>query len=134
MSRVKALHESCEKIGVQLSTTDGSKTGIMRFGNQPLLDTQYSQVQAINAFANYFKHHEEWDGPWEQLKGKPAGTVPVLLMTGAKQFSTGNFRTAAERLGTVSYENLEVFAKILRGWGQAVHEQYDVELRERGLL
>lgn len=134
VSRVKALHKSCEKIGVQLSTTDGSKTDIMRFGNQLLLGTQYSQVQAINAFANYFKHHEEWKGHWEQLKGKPAGTVQVLLETGAKQFSTGNFSTAAKRLGNESYKNLEVFAKILRGWGQAVHERYNVELGEKGLL
>ncbi len=134
VSHVNALHESCKENNIQLSTTDGSKAGILKLGSQVLAGTLYSQVQIIDAFANYFKHHEEWDGPWDRLGGKPGQTVKMLLATGANQYSSGNFRTAAEKLGNQSYEDMTTYTEILRTWGRAVYDQYDTELGSKGLL
>ena len=106
----------------------------MRFGSQLLPQTQCSQVQVIDAFANYFKHHEEWHGSWGQLTDQAGRTVQVLSAVGADQYSTGNFRMAADKLGNKRYENLEVFSSVLRDWGRVVHEQYNAELRSKNLL
>ena len=133
-SRVKSLHRSCHEADITLTTTDNTKAGIMRLGSQLVPQTQYTEVQVIDAFANYFKHHEEWNGRWEQLPNPAARTVPILAATGATQFSTGNFRTAAKKLGNESYSNVRAFSNILRSWGQEVRKQYDLELGSKGLL
>jgi len=134
ISRIMALHRSCNLLTTDDSKADISKADIMKLGSPLLLQTGYSQVQIIDAFANYFKHHEEWDKPWEQLPGRSARTVQILFAVGASQFSTGNFRIAAKKLGNYSYDNLQVFSRILQDWSQAVYERYNLELQVNGLL
>lgn len=134
VSRIMALHKSCKGNKIDLSTTDGTKANIMKLGSPLLLQTEYSQVQIIDAFANYFKHHEEWDKSWNQLPDRSAKTVQILSAIGASQFSTGNFRVAAKKLGNYSYDNPQIFSRILQDWSQAVYEQYNLELQANGLL
>jgi hypothetical protein len=42
-----------------LKSSDGTERGIMNLGS-PIGDGGYSKIQVINAFANYFKHRDEW--------------------------------------------------------------------------
>lgn len=134
VSHVRKLHDSCQRKGIKLSTTDGSKWAIMRLESNLVTGTPYSEIQVIDAFANYFKHHEEWNGLWATIQGLPKFTIDVLQAVGAGQFSSGNFRNAAERLGNRTYDNFGVFTEIIRKWGLAVHARYDGELQSIGIL
>lgn len=134
VSRVKRLHASCEKNIVKLTTSDGSKQAIMQLESNEVDGTKLTEVQIIDAFANYFKHRDEWEGKWADLKVPSSKTVGIIQTVGAQQFSSGNLRTAAEALGIPGYEKLYIFSEILRAWGLGVHNRYDKELESLGLI
>lgn len=108
VSRVVALHRHHDNQNQThpLQTTSGSKRqstaaspSILRFGSRKIGRSGRTVVEIIDAFANYFKHHEEWVGNWTKLSGPSAKTAQTILSVGAKRGSTGNLRTGAERLG-----------------------------------
>jgi hypothetical protein len=135
VSRVISLHKLCqESSGFNLTTTTGTRTSIMQLGSRFLPQSPYTKVEAIDAFANYFKHREQWHGPWEQLPDPACRTAQIVTACGALQYSTGNFRTLAGKLGNGTYSNLSAFSKILQSWRQTVYEQYKAELHSKGLI
>jgi len=135
VSRVTSLHKLCqESSSFNLTTTTCTKTSIMQLGSKILPQSPYTEVEAIDAFANYFKHREQWHGPWEQLPDPARRTAQIVTACGALQYSTGNFRTIADKLGNGTYSNLSAFSKILQSWRQTVHKQYKAELHSKGLL
>jgi hypothetical protein len=86
--------------------------------------TGYSAVAAINEVANYFKHHEEWDGvSWEPNK-RNEKTIPVIRALGLKPLSTGNLRRAAKAFGWKWDErgSLHVLDRAIAEWAELVVE------------
>ena len=76
----------------------------------------YTAPQLDNAFADYFKHREQWVGAWEKLPKVLRETAAVIMTAGATRSSTGNFRTAAEVLGNPGYASVSVFGDALQAW------------------
>lgn len=135
-SRLQALHRYhlSQELKNPLTTTTGRKQDILRFGGRKIRKAGYSAVEAIDGFANYFKHNDEWYGNWKKLKGQAAGTVAIITAVGAQQGSTGNLRTAAERLGNKKYSDVGAFAKPIKEWGTGLVRAYTRECRRRGLI
>ncbi|MEK6325284.1 MAG: hypothetical protein AABN33_26895 [Acidobacteriota bacterium] len=136
VSSVMALHKFRKKeTGVDLLTTKGNKVSIISFGSHFIKGSCYTEIQTIDAFANYFKHRDEWQQPWSTLS-RPAQrhTIQVLLAAGGEEGSTGNLRTGAEVLGNSEYKNVHVFTAILTNWCNNIRCSYDSELRSDSLL
>jgi hypothetical protein len=142
-SRVIGLHRHHDRQnpGNRLQTTSGSKyqstatsPSIFRFGSRKIGRSGRTAVEVIDAFANYFKHREEWVGSWTKLNGPGAKTAQTIMSVGAKRGSTGNLRTGAERLGNKNYSDFGVFMKCLRRWTNNLLEGYTKELHRRGLI
>ncbi len=82
VSRVKALHELTRSQGrVPFKTSTESKRNILAAAAAPLAGTPYTQMQVIDAFANYFKHRDEWDPRWSKLDKQSAYTASVIRAT-----------------------------------------------------
>jgi|GEM_PF-1467116 len=115
-----------------LTTTSGSKRDIIGFG----LDSvgSYTAVTVLDAFANYFKHRDEWHGDWDTLPARSLHTAAIVESVGGSQGSSGNMRTGAEALGNPSYASVEVFAQVLRSWRTELADAYHNELAIRGLV
>jgi len=80
--------------GQQLTTTTDKKGDIIAFGGSAVAGN-YTSVEVINAFANYFKHGDEWDSQWRASKQQQQETIDILRAAGARPGSTGNLRTGA---------------------------------------
>lgn len=76
-----------------------SKFDVLGVG--PLVSgTTHSEVTAINALANYFKHRDEWPGiDWTKLTGASRDTSQIVLALGLTPLSTGNLRRGAKVFG-----------------------------------
>src|SRR6267143_671924 len=90
VSRIVGLHTYHDKNGPNpLVTTSGVKhapkgisPSILRFGSRKIGRSGRTAVELIDAFANYFKHHEEWTGSWSNLKGGSAATARAVMSVG----------------------------------------------------
>ena len=135
VSRVIKLHRYYESKsgGVILTSSNGTKRGLMSTCSNRVRATEYTEVQVMDAFANYFKHREEWRTGWEGLSKRNRGTASVIQSVGAEPGSTGNLRTGAEALGITEYDNLILFYTILRNWHSKIYERYKKELTMKGL-
>ena len=106
----------------------------MLFGSEKVICTEFSQVQVIDAFANYFKHRDEWRADWNSLPQKSASTAQIISAVGASQGSTGNLRAGAEVLGNAAYTNVTVFIEILNNWRKNLYDGYREELETKQLI
>jgi len=134
-------HHDRETPGNPLQTTSDSKyqgtptrPGIFRFGSRTIGRSGRTAVEAIDAFANYFKHHDEWVGSWTKLKGPGTKTAQTIMSLGASRGSTGNLRTGAERLGNKDYADFDIFVTDLTRWTNRLLDGYAKELHKRGLI
>jgi hypothetical protein len=136
VSRVDALHSlyKGQHGGAELTTTSTRKRDIMGFGSPRVRGSIFTEVQVIDAFANYFKHRDEWTGKWCKLREPSAATARIIQAVGASWGSTGNLRTGAKVLRNESYADVVLFADILRRWLRSVHDAYREELEMNGLL
>jgi len=135
VSKIKSLHKYCkESYRVELTVTDGKKESIMKLGSKLLRQIPYTLVQVIDAFANYFKHREEWDISWDNLPASAQKTVKILRAVGVSPFSTGNFRMVSKKLGNKNFDNPIIFSDIIQDWRQNLHDKYEEELKMKGLL
>jgi hypothetical protein len=135
VSDICRLHAACNSLAppVILATTSGRKSDILRTCS-PLLKEACSQVQIIDAFANYYKHKDEWDWDWDNAPAKSKPTVEIIQSVGASKGCTGNMRTGAKVLGNDDYCNSRALIEPLETWGQMLFEAYSEELRAKGLL
>ena len=134
VATVKRWHRWALREGVQLTTTSGDKPDIMRFGSAVAAPTRYTQVAVMDAFANCFKHNDEWGFDWTRLPGRSKGTAEVVMAAGAQPGSTGNMRTGSTTLGNVNYDGTCIFADILEGWRRNLSQAYVNECRSRSLV
>ena len=114
VSRIKKLHSFFEtQEGRALGGLDNSKAEILNRGATVISGTGYSDVQVIDAFANYFKHRDEWPSDWAVVSGRQAHTVSIISAFGAASGTNGNLRTGASALGNKGYHSVSVFAEKL---------------------
>lgn len=139
-SHVIRMHMRVISDGHILHSLDDSKAGIMSLGNQIVATSKYSHIQVINAFANYFKHRDEWRGSWQKNLTDPKKkeiekeTLAIIIAVGATQQSTGNMRTGVKALGIYNYKTLTVLYNHIALWADNVATAYESELRRFNLI
>jgi hypothetical protein len=134
VSHVMRLHARASAAGHVLTASDGRKLGILRLGNSLRPGTPYSDVEVINAFANYFKHHDEWNIPWTTLTGLSKQTADTITAFGATEGSTGNLRQGIRALGVADNCELVRLSEFIERWRQTIIQRYELELQRIGLL
>lgn len=116
-----------------LVTTKGNARDILASEEKRLRISGYSRAQVIDAFANYFKHHEGWPASWTTAKGQAKHTSTVIMAVGAEEASSGNLRIGLRALGIPGYE-LSVMAKIVGDWAATLINAYEQDLARKHLL
>lgn len=131
VSRIKYFHD----IRGDLIATGKAKTEILAVGSRKIGDGRFTEIQVIDAFANYFKHREEagWRRDWNGLEDRERKTAEVLQSVGAEPGSTGNFRTGIEAFG-IEYNEVPALCERLCVWRRELHDRYRDELKQKGLL
>jgi hypothetical protein len=133
VAHTSQIHLAAKAQGHTLSACDGRKHGIRALGSHQIAGTPYTHIQVIDAFANYFKHRDEWTGEWAALPRLQKQTAEIIQAVGAREFSTGNLRKGLEALG-VEYDQLHLLAETVQKWASEVHRAYENELKQKGLL
>jgi len=95
---------------------------------------EFSKIAVLNAFANYFKHRDEWVGSWKKLTDGAGRTANAIMAAGAAPGSTGNLRTGADAIGLRPYGGVVMLADMLNSWRRALKEYYQERLESAGLL
>ncbi|OHB62191.1 MAG: hypothetical protein A2167_01800 [Planctomycetes bacterium RBG_13_46_10] len=94
-------------------------------GSNKIKGTEITEVQAINALANYFKHYEDWPFDWTKGKVKrQKDTIDILKELGITSRGTGNLRTGSEKLGNSNYYNLKKLSKALEKWSKYIKNSF----------
>ena len=138
-------------IGSPLGFVTGPKGyEVLKLGDRMRNNPEHSEIQVINAIANYWKHQEEWptrterkeeclELVWDQrqMGNDEKRTVEIVASIGISPYSTGNLRTAYKAFGlTSSYEDLLQIRDKLRNWAHSLHRRAQSEiaaLRKCGL-
>ena len=143
-SRLSRLSDMCSKnVGKHLSFISTPKAHeVLKLADSMRNEPRYTEIEVINAVANYWKHQEEWptriepkdeyaELVWnqDQMHNNEKLTVEIVLSIGMSPSSTGNLRTAFEAFGmTSSYEDLSPIRKKLRNWAYSLHEKAQTEV------
>jgi hypothetical protein len=135
--RVRGLHRYFEKAhpGRRLTTTNATKGKLMCTRSAVLHSSDYTEVETVDALANYFKHRDEWPRDWNKLK-KPneKRTARIVLSAGGDMGSTGNLSVGAEALGIDERYSLRRLSNIMMRWRIGIHHLYQAELQNEGVL
>jgi hypothetical protein len=135
ISGVKWLHwHYNHATGKTLATSPATKADILALAGPRVPPAQYTQVQVIDAFANYFKHRDEWTLPWATLTGRSAVTAAMITSVGAEENCTGNMRHAAQILGNSHFTDVVVLHSHVASWAGSLTAQYTAELTGLGLI
>ena len=139
VSRVMhAMEKAGKKAKEQGKTllTPTTKSALMKFGCREVGKCGVSAVQAIDAFANYFKHSSEWRTmDWTKITDKrQRPTIDAITALGASSGSTGNLRTAAEVLGNSTYGEMRIFLAIVDEWRADVQKSLADDLVRVGVI
>jgi hypothetical protein len=86
--------------------------------------TAYTQVQAIDGLANYFKHRDEWpSGEWP-CKGPAKCTTRIVRALGIQPESTRSFRTGFEAVvGDGAYSDVARLGEVVENWGAGLRNR-----------
>lgn len=77
-TRIIALHDYHARSGYHFKcmaipsgkSINERKKSVFKAHSKVLGGTSFTEVQVINAFANYYKHHDEWNRSWAKGAGK----------------------------------------------------------------
>ena len=110
------------------------KSDIMRYGNDLIPETNITKIEAINALANYFKHHSEWKVDWSHPTKRSKETMKMLRELGATPCSTGNLRRGIEKIGIEEYDQIVSIIEILNKWRCKIYTEFKRVFTEKGLI
>jgi hypothetical protein len=130
---VKQLHDRAAKDGHTLTSTKPERWEVLKAHSPRLAGTNYTRVEVINSFANYFKHRDAWNAMWKHLKADEQRTVDVISAAGAQPLSTANLRTGLTTLG-INYTEVEKVLDEMLAWKSSVIAAYRSELQSKGIL
>jgi hypothetical protein len=123
----------------------GNKKGFNLFKDtgytdEPSSPATYTPIQAINAAANYWKHHEEWlcalnsagTLVWnDQCKNKQQqDTIKIVHQLGMSQSGVWNLQRAVKKLGVENFYDLTPVRRELREWAVSLLKQTEKNIHD----
>lgn len=100
-----------------------SKKAILGLGEPFRVGFPISKVELISAFANYFKHHDEWPWDWSDApSGSAKATISAIEAAGATRGSSSNLENGLKVLGATDLSQVTVLGSAIKAWVEMVHE------------
>ncbi len=125
------------EINLELPSFKNQKNVILQIGQIPPKFTykegdkeeHYSAIQVIDGFANYFKHHEEWNYDWKNLNQSAEKTVNIIKSVEGVNFDNNdNMIKASRALGNTTLTNTVILFEKLEKWYIAVGRTWNQEI------
>ena len=129
VSRIKELHNVATESNITINSVPKEKNRLLTF-QSPELTAHITQIQAIDALANYFKHNDEWPPGWVNADGRSQATILCLQALGFVYGNDAILRKAIELFDS----NLIVLANAINGWHETIVAQLKIELINLRLL
>jgi hypothetical protein len=130
VTRVMAIHEYVQSTGNAITSVPNDKAQLLAFKSPAIPSKTVSQIEGIEAFANYFKHHDQWPASWLNPDGFSKRTITALQALGF-QYADGSILRDAI---TLFDSDLLVLANAVNVWHEAIVTDLRTELSSRGLL
>lgn len=134
-NRLAQVSEICKKEkGRSLSfLKDQRAYDVLKFADPMRGTPHYTEIEVINAVANYWKHQEEWSAhnfTWDttKMRDKEKRTIEIISAVGMSPYSSGNLRKAANTFGIASYNDLSVIQDKLSKWARSLLEKAQSEI------
>jgi hypothetical protein len=104
-------------------------------------EVMFTDIEAIDALANYWKHHDEWPKGWEQdgewsvavwsdkaskLQKK---TIEVVTALGMAPAGVWNLQRAVEALGVERHHDLAPIRRRLAAWADSLIKKAAVQIQ-----
>ncbi|MFA4907069.1 MAG: hypothetical protein WC602_02235 [archaeon] len=129
ISMVRHIHSDLSKIfGVDFSSYPYKKMDLISNFNPKVNGTEYTEIEVIDALANYFKHHEEWGGKISSLTGNSRRTADIVSQIGADLsmalWSSRNLTICIKRIGVTSLDMIYIIPGKIDTWKQNIGNQY----------
>jgi len=133
VSRIQWLHQRLEHDGSCLTTTKGTRSALLKAHSAIVPGTCFTHVEVVNAFANYYKHHEQWAAKWDrelsQKRSISRETINVIRASVAAEDLPHNCRKGLIALGIDRVFDVYTMADILMRWHTDLADAYRKELR-----
>ena len=118
-----------------------SRTGLLGLSDQ--LPEGCSKAEAIDALANYYKHHDQWPeelreeneiGVWQwRADTGSERTILQVRKLGLRPHDSRNLRQAGARLGLPSEGDLHILGQIIETWAARVSSHVEERLVAAGV-
>ncbi|HDZ45499.1 hypothetical protein LCGC14_0194290 [marine sediment metagenome] len=122
VSLFSKIRESCNEKG----RFPNRKSGILKYESMFLDSCTVSQIEAIDAVANYFKHYHEWPESWDENEARDVqkATLAVVKELGlVNQALTDNMMYSLQLLGI--YDNdLPKLCHIVGEWRENLAKSF----------
>ena len=128
-NQVRDLNKTCLRDYGRPLPSLASRQEVLQVEGSKLVGSSITNIEAIYAVGNYWKHSEEWPTcevvaddrrryVWDIGKMPPIQkpTAEVVSEMGLRFGSTGNLRTAARALGVSDYCDLRAIRQTLDSW------------------
>jgi hypothetical protein len=141
VSHAKYCANICKRHSPSVTLCTGKKD-VIKIGRVMVGGSGYGQVEVIDAFANYFKHHEEegWQPDWSiaptsgnDPRGKCWDAIQCLTAVGARQ-SYPNMRIGTNALGIQDIGKVDALVDMLSNWRKAVQQDLEQQMRQHNLI
>lgn len=132
VSIASKFHERAKTAQKTLAAPNG-RPAVLTHGQATVAGTAYTLPQAIDAFANFFKHRDEWPANWAQASGQSAKTIAVISAFGLTSTALGNLVAAATSVGVSDLEKIEILMPPLKAWRLSVVNAFEVALKAAGV-
>ncbi len=135
VSQVKGMHEYLGHKGEQpLRCCGPAKKDILALNSGEIDTSGFTEIQVIDAAANFFKHNSEWGHDWSGLTGNSRRTADILEAVGVVPGESGAIRTLAKVLDNKEFSETRRFAAAVSAWHASVVATVRSELASRGLV
>lgn len=121
------------KADAAVTAIPSTKRSILKFMAPAVGSTSFTLPELVDAFANYFKHRDEWSFDWKKLEGRSVETSKMISDVGAKSGCSGNLRIGLEAIGYADYR-VGKMGDDLAEWQAAVHAECKRRLKSANLV
>ena len=130
VSRIKAVHQFAGSEGTPINSVPSEKKDLLTFRSSVIPSKTVTQIQAVDALANYFKHNDEWPRGWVNADSRIKPTIDILHALGFQSGNNAILRGAMELFDS----NLLALANAVNEWHEAILKELKNEFGSSGLI
>lgn len=129
ISKIKKFHSDYSSLfNKELSGFSTKKQHLIKLCSKAYKDTAYTEIEALDHLANYFKHHEEWLCKPNLMKNSAKRTADAVSELGLdlhqSLWYSRNLSLAVKSLGVDNLVQLPNLLLIIDSWKEEIGKVY----------